>query len=52
MSQWLRLHAPSAGGMGSIPGQETKVLHAMHAAKKKKKIVMVAYLILLPLLYK
>ena len=23
--------------MGSIPGQETKVLHAMHAAKKKKK---------------
>ena len=22
--QWLRLHAPSAGGMGFVPGQETR----------------------------
>ena len=22
--QWLRLHAPSAGGLGLIPGQETR----------------------------
>ncbi|TEA31390.1 hypothetical protein DBR06_SOUSAS710183, partial [Sousa chinensis] len=22
--QWLRLHAPSAGGPGSIPGQKTR----------------------------
>ena len=22
--QWLRLHAPNAGGLGSIPGQGTK----------------------------
>ena len=22
--QWLRLHAPSAGGLGSIPGQGTR----------------------------
>ena len=25
--QWLRLHAPNAGGMGSNPGQGTKILH-------------------------
>ena len=24
MVQWLRLHAPNAGGMGSIPGQGTR----------------------------
>ena len=23
--QWLRLHAPNAGGPGSIPGQGTKI---------------------------
>ena len=37
MIQWLRLHAPNAGGMGSILGQETKVLHAMQCSQKKKK---------------
>ena len=26
--QWLRLHAPSADGMGLIPGWGTKILHA------------------------
>ena len=26
--QWLRLHAATAGGMGSIPGPGTKILHA------------------------
>ena len=25
---WLRLQAPSAGGMGLIPGQGTKITHA------------------------
>ena len=30
--QWLRLHAPNAGGMGSIPGQGTR--SHMHAATK------------------
>ena len=25
--QWLRLHAPNAGGPGSIPGRGTKVPH-------------------------
>ena len=24
MVQWLRLHAPNAGGLGSNPGQETR----------------------------
>ena len=36
--QWLRLCAPSAGGMGSIPGHETEISHAMqHGQKPKKK---------------
>ena len=26
--QWLRLHAPTAGGIDSIPGWGTKILHA------------------------
>ena len=26
--QWLGLHTPTAGDMGSIPGQGTKILHA------------------------
>ena len=30
--QWLRLHAPNAGGLGSIPGQGTR--SHMHAATK------------------
>ena len=29
MVQWLRLHACTAGGMGLIPGQGTKILHAL-----------------------
>ena len=29
MVQWLRLCAPNAGGMGSMPGQGTNVLHAV-----------------------
>ena len=36
MVQWLVLHTTSAGGMGSIPGSGTKILHAMCVAKKKK----------------
>ena len=38
MVQWLRLHTPSAEGMGLIPGQKTKILHdTQHSLKKKKK---------------
>ena len=36
--QWLRLCTPNAGGMGSIPGPRTKILHAAgHGQQKKKK---------------
>ena len=32
--QWLRSHPSATGSEGSIPGQGTKILHAVHAAKK------------------
>ena len=32
VAQWLRLRAPNAGGLGSIPGQGTR--SHMHAATK------------------
>ena len=35
--QWLRLHATTAGGTGSIPGQGTKIPHATWQGQKKKK---------------
>ena len=40
--QWLRLYAPTAESMGSIPSQGTKILHAtcrifFVQTKKKKK---------------
>ena len=35
--QWLRLCASNAGGMGLIPGQGTKILHASRCGKEKKK---------------
>ena len=39
MVLWLRLHASSAAGVGSIPGQGTKIPHAMqHSQKRKKEI--------------
>ena len=34
--QWLGLHAPTAGGMGSIPGQGTKILQAVQHGQKNK----------------
>ena len=37
MVQWLRFHAFSAGGMGSIPGRETKILHAVWPKTKQNK---------------
>ena len=35
--QRLRLYTPNAGGVGSIPGQGTKILHATQCGQKKKK---------------
>ena len=40
MVQWLRLHAPNAGGMGLIPGWGTKIPYVVGMGKiklKKKK---------------
>ena len=37
MVQWLGLHASTARGMGSIPGQGTKIPHAAHHGQKKQK---------------
>ena len=37
MVQWLRLCASNARGAVSIPGQGTKVPHALRSKKKKKK---------------
>ena len=35
--QWLRLYAPNAGGTDLIPGQKTKIPHAMQCNQKKEK---------------
>ena len=35
--QWLGLRASTAGGRGLIPGQGTKILHAVWHGQKKKK---------------
>ena len=32
--QWLRFHVSTAGGEGSIPGQGTKILHAIQCGPK------------------
>ena len=37
--QWLEVFPFTAEGVGSIPGQGTKIPQAAHAAKKKKKKV-------------
>ena len=37
MAQCLKLHVSTAGGMGLIPGEGTKILHATHCSQKKKK---------------
>ena len=37
MVQWLRLHTPKTGGMGSIPGWGTKIPQAVWCSQKKRK---------------
>ena len=37
---WLRFHISNSGGMGSIPGQETRVPHGTLEKKKKKKKIL------------
>ena len=36
MVQWLGLHASTAGGMGVIPGQGTKILYALQQSQNKQ----------------
>ena len=38
--QWLRLCTSTAGGVGSIPDQGTKILHVVRQKKKKKTFTM------------
>ena len=35
--QWLGFRASTAGGMGSIPGQGTKIPHAMQHGQKERE---------------
>ena len=37
--QWLNLPASTAGGVGSVPGQRTKIPHAAQHAQNSSKIV-------------
>ena len=39
MVQWLGLLASNAGGTSSLPGEGTKILHAVHCDQKKKNIL-------------
>ena len=41
--QQLRLHISNAGGAGSIPGQGTKISHAMQLKKKKRLLWDIRY---------
>ena len=38
MVQWLRLHAPNAGGLGSIPGQGANCIQQLRARLPQLKI--------------
>ena len=39
--QWLRLHASTAKGIGSVPTGETKIAHALCSMEKKKKTTVI-----------
>ena len=39
VAQWLRLCASTVGGMGSIPGGGTKILHAAQCGQIKIIII-------------
>ena len=44
MVQWLRLYTSPAGVMGLIPGQRTKILHAMGGKKVDAVFCFIAFL--------
>ena len=35
VAQWLRLCASTVGGVGSVPGGGTKILHAVQSSHKQ-----------------
>ena len=39
MVQWLRLHASTAGGGGSIPDQGMQIFHGAQSEQRKKNLV-------------
>ena len=45
MVQWLRLWASSAGGVGLIPGQGTKIPHALCALQNKQTKALYSFFI-------
>ena len=44
--QWLGLRASTAGGMRSVPGRGTKILHVSSTAEKKKKMLCILTLMM------
>ena len=36
--QWVRLHAPTAGSMGLIPGRGTKIPQTARCGQKKRNL--------------
>ena len=38
--QWLGLHASTEGGICSIPGQRTKILHASWCGQNKNELAL------------
>ena len=44
--QWLRLCASTAGGAGSIPGQETRIPHALGLGQKKPPKICIKWIII------
>ena len=45
MVQWLRLHAPNAGDMSSIPGYGTKIPYASQLGQKKGKEKVIKFVV-------
>ena len=48
--QWLRLHAPHVKGIGSIPGQGTKIPHTTQCSQKQTNKKLQKYGVFYPIL--
>ena len=52
--QWIRLEAPTSGGVGSVPGWGTKIPHAAQGVPPKKEclpVIPVVISLAFPILY-